>query len=56
MPAKTLPDGMSFPFDFGFVPSTLGGKSFRAGGRPDRGRAAQIQAAPDLAHLDLNHQ
>jgi inorganic pyrophosphatase len=21
---KTLPDGMSFPFDFGFIPSTLG--------------------------------
>lgn len=22
--AKTLPEGMSFPFDFGFIPSTLG--------------------------------
>jgi len=22
--AKTLPDGMTFPFDFGFIPSTLG--------------------------------
>lgn len=23
--AKTLPEGMTFPFDFGFIPSTMGG-------------------------------